>query len=316
MSIEIIGKAKVNLDYYDGKDHYTDGDIEDEMLELVQQYGQEKLVELVQNSGSWPLYYHLSPERRNVISWYPFGKQTSILEIGGGCGAITGELAKRGGDVTVIELSKKRSMINAHRHKDYSNLEIYVGNFEDIVPEMKKKYDLITLIGVFEYAESYLHTASPYKDLLEKANNLLEKDGSIFIAIENRMGLKYFAGCKEDHLGIEFEGINGYPGDYGVKTFSHGEWEEMLLGWGFSEFEFYYPYPDYKFPNCIYSDNYLPRKGELVDNIRNFDASRLVLFDESKVYDTLIQDNVFPQFSNSFILRISKKEETYGKSDF
>lgn len=30
--------------------------------------------------------------------------------------------------------------------------------------------------------------------------------------------------------------------------------------------EVYYPYPDYKFPMEIYSDAYLPKKGELNDN--------------------------------------------------
>ena len=30
-----IGKVKLNLEYYEGQDLYSDGDIEDEILEIV-----------------------------------------------------------------------------------------------------------------------------------------------------------------------------------------------------------------------------------------------------------------------------------------
>ena len=49
---------------------------------------------------------------------------------------------------------------------------------------------------------------------------------------------------------------------------------------GFGKLYFYYPYPDYKFPSCIYSEDWLPQAGELMDNRRNFDRDRLKLFDE------------------------------------
>ena len=38
-------------------------------------------------------------------------KSDSLLEIGAGCGAITGALAREARDVTCIDLSKRRSLI-------------------------------------------------------------------------------------------------------------------------------------------------------------------------------------------------------------
>ncbi len=64
-------------------------------------------------------------------------------------------------------------------------------------------------------------------------------------------------------MGREFVGIEGYPGIDFVETFSKPELEQMLQENGFSKFKFYYPYPDYKFPAVIYSDEYLPKPGEL-----------------------------------------------------
>lgn len=70
--------------------------------------------------------------------------------------------------------------------------------------------------------------------------------------------------------------------------------------------EFYYPYPDYKFPLSIYSDKYLPRKGELNLNSYNFDRKKIELFDEGKVYDSLIEDEMFPVYSNSFLILLER----------
>mgnify|MGYP006938600231 CR=1 FL=1 len=39
------------------------------------------------------------------------------------------------------------------------------------------------------------------------------------IAIENRLGLKYWAGCTEDHVGKYFEGLENYPDTRSVRTF-------------------------------------------------------------------------------------------------
>lgn len=113
--------------------------------------------------------------------------------------------------------------------------------------------------------------------------------------------MKYWAGCTEDHFGTYFEGLEGYTNTEGVRTFSRQEWEKMIRAVGMKA-EFFYPYPDYKFPTAIYSDRYLPNKGELNLNRRNFDRARVELFDEAKVYDTLIEDGLFPVFSNSFLI--------------
>jgi hypothetical protein len=52
----------------------------------------------------------------------------------------------------------------------------------------------------------------------------------------------------------------------------------------------------------LYSDERLPKVGELSDNLRNFDRDRLGLFDEKKVFDTIIREKQFPLFSNSYLL--------------
>lgn len=304
---EKIGEVSLNLDYYEGQDLYSDGDVEEELLEIVKNYSREEFPELIRQAGRWPFLYHLSEQRANIIDWYPMKENASVLEIGAGCGAITGALVKKAGKVVANDLSKRRSSINAWRNREAKNLELIVGNFNTVAEKLQQKFDYITLIGVYEYAESYIQEQDPYRVFLDKINSLLAEDGEILIAIENRLGLKYFAGCMEDHKGRAFEGIEGYPNTTGVRTFSKAELEQIFRRNGYEDYEFYYPYPDYKFPNVIYSDSYLPKKGELLNNIRNFDGNRYVIFDEGKAFDGIIESGYFPVFSNSFFVRVKKK---------
>lgn len=305
--IEFIGKVKMNMSYYCGEELYSDGEaIEDELLDIVKNYSPKEYNRIIKERKNWPILYHLSEVRGNIIEWLPFQKNESVLEIGSGCGAITGVLSDKVQKVTCIELSKKRSTINAYRHKEKDNIEIIVGNFEDI--EIKEKFDYITLIGVFEYAESYIHTDRPYVDLLKKVSSYLNSNGKLIIAIENKFGLKYWAGCMEDHFGKLFEGIEGYTSTQGVKTFSKTELQNMFKECGMPKYKFYYPYPDYKLPQTIYSDQHLPKEGELNINMTNFDAPRIQLFDEQKSFNSILRSNMFPWYSNSYLIIIDKDD--------
>lgn len=306
---EKIGNVVIQTQYYPGQDLYSDGEIEDRMLKIAQKYGDIEYSSVIAEEKSWPILYHFSHVRKNIVNWLPITKKDHVLEIGSGCGAITGTLAEQAGQVQCIELSKKRSMINAYRHREKTNINILLGNFEEIEPNLVEKYDWITLIGVFEYSEKYIGTSEPYKEMLLRTKRHLKPNGKIVIAIENRLGLKYWAGCTEDHVGKYFEGIEGYANTEGIKTFSRKELENIIRKAGNWKIDFYYPYPDYKLPMTIYSDKHLPVNGELNNTRYNFDRERLQLFDETRVYDGIINNGLFQEFSNSFLVILEEKAD-------
>ncbi len=300
-----IGNVIVDYTYYGGEDLYSEGAAEDRLLDYVKNHTALEYEHYIQETRSWSVMYHLSHIRENVAGWLPISPRDKVLEIGSGCGAITGVLARLAKSVTCVELSRKRSLINAHKNKQYDNISIMVGNFEDVEKGLTEKDDFITLIGVLEYAGSYISGCNPYVRFLEILKNHLAPGGKIVIAIENRLGMKYFAGCKEDHIGKYFGGIEGYSADQGVRTFSRQTLEKILGEAGFGDSKFYYPYPDYKLPHTIYSDDALPSTGDLNTNLRNYDDDRIVLFDETKAFDSMINEGRFPDFSNSFIVLAS-----------
>ena len=295
-----IGKVNIDLTHYSGSDLYTEGEIEDNLLKVAEENDPASFRKVIEGKDEWAYLYHLSPVRENIVSWLPIKKDEKVLEVGSGMGAICGELCKLAGTVDTVDLSLKRSKVNANRNKDKDNLCIKVGNFTDIEPDLNNDYDWIMLIGVFEYAISYIHTDSPFEDFLKILKKHLKPNGRLVIAIENRIGLKYFAGCKEDHTNGFFDGIESYVNGGQVRTFSKTGLENILKSIGINEYYFYYPYPDYKLPNTIFSEKRLPKTGECKDNIRNFDQDRILLFDETNAFDGMIKEDLFPMFSNSF----------------
>ena len=306
---EQVGKITLDYTYYPGEDFYCDGAIEQEILEIAKKYSPLEFPRMIEERKSWPILYHLSELRENIVDWLPMDKSMKVLEVGSGCGAITGALSRKAGEVTCIDLSKQRSLINAYRHADCENVTIHVGNFQDIEPSLPCDYDYVCLIGVFEYGQSYIGGETPFKDFYKIIKKHVKTSGKLVIAIENKFGLKYWAGCREDHLGTFFSGIEDYPEGGGVRTFSRKGLEDIFKKCGETDYNFYYPYPDYKFMTTLFSDERLPMVGELSDNLRNFDRDRMVLFDEKNVFDSLIKEEMFPFYSNSYMVVIGDKPE-------
>ena len=153
-----------------------------------------------------------------------------------------------------------------------------------------------------EYAGSFTNTDEPYKDFLKQIKKYLKTDGKLIIAIENRYGLKYFAGAKEDHTGKEFDGITGYVGNKNVRTFGKKELEILLTESGYRQQEFYYPHPDYKMPMEIYSQHKLPSSTASLSPAPNFDNERYELFNETLAFQGIIENGQYEFFANSFLV--------------
>lgn len=295
---ENTGKVRMNYRFYHGTDTYSDGEVEDRLLEIVRT--QENPEEALLDDTDWALLYHLSPVRENLLEWYDFGKDKTLLEIGAGCGGVTGLFCRKLSRVVAVDLSKKRSLINAQRNREAENLEIIVGNFEDI--QTDEKFDYVTLIGVLEYSIYYISSSDPFVDMLKKARSYLKPGGKLIVAIENKYGIKYWAGATEDHTGRPFDGIMGYSGVERVRTFSRNGLERLLKKAGFEDLQFYYPLPDYKLPMQVYSENNIPGKYPIFSNTPNYDRERMNLFNEEKAMDELISEGLFEQYANSFLV--------------
>lgn len=287
---------------YTGIDQYSDGDIENTILSIVEKGQNWKEMKDI----PYPVLYHLSEERENILSWYPFRENCRILEVGSGCGAITGLLCRRGKEVVSVELSKRRGWINYTRNKSCENLTIRIGNLNDM--HFDEPFDYVVLNGVFEYAASFTDGEHPYETFLNHIKSYCKRDGHILVAIENRLGLKYFSGAAEDHTNVHFLGLNEYEGNNTVRTFSRSEMKEIAARCGIAYADFYYPYPDYKFPAEIYTDATINEKG-YGRPYANLSGDRCFVFNEFKMAKTLREEHVMGSFANSFLVDFYQDEQ-------
>lgn len=298
-------KPGFQLKWYQNEDSYSDGDIEDTIINHIIQNEPEDYSQVIYENFTWPTYYHLTHLRKNLLNWYPFDQEASVLEIGCGLGSITNMLCDRCKKVTAVELSKRRATATLLRCREKENLNVIVGNLNDI--EFEEKFDYITLIGVLEYQGTYTNSSNPFQDFLMKIRSLLKPEGRLLVAIENQYGAKYWCGAREDHTGMPFDGMNQYKaGNQNARTFSREALKQLLMKSGYDYTYFYYPFPDYKLPTVVYSEGYLPKDSNMQNMMPTYiPNSDTIVIQEKGMYDDLIQNGVFEFFSNSFLVECS-----------
>ena len=295
--MEIIGEVVIDTSLWTGSDRYSDGEAEADLLQRISSGESESAI--LSSDTRFPILYHLSPERQNILSWFPLQKSWNVLEIGAGCGAVTGLLTARCAHVTAVDLSLVRCRINAWRHRSAYNLSLIAADCMDL-PE-RQEYDLITLIGVLEYACVYSDKDDPFESMLRHCRNMLKPGGRLVIAIENQFGLKYFCGAREDHHWKVNEGLYGYPNG-SAKTFSKDQLCRILKKSGFSDPQFYGVYPDYKFPRILTHEkavNSSPVEYPPMDDFGEFECETA---DPCRVLRELAKSGLQVELANSFFV--------------
>lgn len=253
----------------------------------------------------WPTETNLSRQRHCLIRPFPIKPNESVLELGSGCGAITRYLGETGANITAVEGSQPRAEITALRCIDLPNVKTVVDDITHL--SLDEKFDWIFMVGVLEYARMFVHAPNPEVTLLRAAASHLSVDGKLVIAIENQLGLSFFNGRSEDHTGVPFFGINDLYQDQGVATYGRRVLAETILDAGLQKPTFMYPFPDYKVPRVILTQDAASHENFTVSNLlygvtsRDYYGRDLELFDESLVYSVLDKNGLIEDLAPSFI---------------
>lgn len=267
----------------------------------------EDYTKVLQEDTRWDVFYHLSELRTSLLQWFDFKREANILEVGGEFGALTGLLCDKCDQVTTIENSLFRAEAISKRYAHRTNLDIYAGDLDEI--HLDRKFDYIVLVGQMELVGKGSSDRTVYVRYLEKLRAMLNENGKILMAVENRYGVRYFSGAPEPHTGKVFDGINRYPQGTKGYSFSRQEIKDIVCLAGFDNHKFYYPLPDYKLPQLIYSEAYLPEKNLQERLIPYYLNSDSLLAYENDLYDDLIDNQVFEFFSNSFLIECSQNKD-------
>jgi hypothetical protein len=183
-------------------------------------------------------------------------------------------------------------------------VEVFAGGLDALPAE--PAYDLIVVVGVLEYVGGAAGTG-PRVEFLRKLAALLNDGGAIVCAIENQLGVKYLAGAPEDHSGVPFEGLEGFPRHGPFRTFARRDLERMFADAGL-EPEVLHAFPDYKLPRLIYADALL--EGDAAPmawrgaRFPSPDAPlpRARLTDEERLWRSLVRAGLGGELANSFVV--------------
>lgn len=272
-------------------------------------------MQLQEKIRDWSSEYHLSPARANLVRPLRLDGMENVLELGCGCGAITRYLGERKCMVEAVEGSRPRAELARQRCRGLDNVHIINTNFNALtIPA--QQYDAVFLIGVLEYAAMFMPGRAGSEESLAAILGIVQKalkpGGILVIAIENRMGLKYWIGAGEDHFGEPDIGLYGYPADRGVRTYDKRQWKQILSG-GSWKHAFVYPFPDYKMPRVLINDDFLARDPyaySLLQRIGSTDhlSGWRAADDEFLRWKALHESGYLGEFANSFLIVASAEE--------
>lgn len=184
-------------------------------------------------------------------------------------------------------------------YKVKENSKILILNKEKINIEKysTEKYDYIYLNGTLENIDI---------DTLKSIKQQLNEDGTLFIAVDNRIGVKYLVGNKSEHCNKIYDSIKGQFEN--GKLYTKEELDGIIKELGFKYCRYYYPLPNYDKPSVIFTDNYLPNNNNSKINYNViYDKESLIVQDEIELLKMFIKQNKFKEFTNSYIIELSNK---------
>ena len=210
--------------------------------------------------------------KKNIISWYPIEEKDSVL------------LVNADEEISNEVKNKTKNII-------------FVNDIHEVA--INAKFDYVVLIGNIEKLASDFEI----KDLLEFSKKCIKNSGKILLAMQNKFGMKYWTGDKFEDCDSDFSSITASMPNIvsynKIKTIL----DELKL-----KYKFYYPLPDYKYTNVIYTDEFMPDNDSIDARILTYcENGEMLNFSEREAFKQLIIDDakMFPFFSNSYFIEIS-----------
>ena len=215
---------------------------------------------------------------QNILNWYPFQKDQKILQISESSDKLTELFRNRCSEVRVESLDTIKEN------------------------EIEQKYDFIILVGISKNAK--------LAETIKKLETYLRPEGKLLVAVDNKFGLRFFAGNPENILNRKFESLIGYNNEKEkIETYTKTTLENIFRQLNYNT-RFYYPLPDYRMPNVIFSDDQLPEYNSIDKYNPYYTEKSDILFNEIDVFREILKTdkNMFTFFANSFLIEATKRE--------
>lgn len=246
------------------------GEIPREGMRSALALGPERIDEVrarLAEAGPWLPQYTFDASRADwrVALGVPHGAR--VLDYGCGLGAVSMGLAPHFGTVCASDPTPERAaFLNLRaRAEDRSNVTAVAADI-DTLPFPKGSFDVVVIMGVLEWTPLSFPNLTPREAELAQLRRLTEylvPGGTLVLGIENRIGIRYFMGGREEHIDLPFVTLmprriaDAYTrfrgkGSYRNWTYSPAGTTRLLADAGLLEPEAYGVYFHYSFPDLVY----------------------------------------------------------------
>ena len=167
----------------------------------------------------------------------------------------------------------------------------------------RQKYDYIIIASAIER----LGDVRKASRLLRKVQALLNEDGTLFLGMDNRLGIRYFCGDRDYFTGRSFDGIENYiragvagQENMAGRCYAKSEIVALLENAGFMHHRFYSVFPVLERPQILFAEDYTPNEKVDIRIFPQYNCPDTVFLEEEQLYDTLIKNELFHTMANGF----------------
>ena len=258
--------------------------IDDEIQMLLKENGGD-IRQALKDNDRLDYLYALSPQRELLLEWYDFEPEARILQVGADYGAMTGLYRTTAGSVAVLDEDAQALETVKLRYPGAANISYVNKSLPDYAEDVKKGQAEACDYVIF--AGTLPASLKEQEEQLDAARSLLKPDGVLIAAAANPLGMKYWAGTMAEDNALSKKKLTDLlqkdqDGNSGIR--------------------FYYPMPDYRTPVSIYSDGYLPKKGDLTRVVPAYDYPKYHMMDMGTGFDEVCEDGLFDLYANSYLV--------------
>lgn len=242
----------------------------------------------------------MTPEQRQrelpkaIIKWYTIERENRTACI----------VSERGNSTLIAEALEEKSLdvkrVLLNELEDGQNLQ--GSSVRNCRMHEEGLYDIVIAADVLEYARDATR-------LLLCIKSLLKPGGKLLIAVDNRLGIRYFCGDQDAFSGKNYDSIENYrhllSWEHEAlegRAYSKAELTGFLERAGFTNRRFFSVFPRISNPQLILAQDYEPNEALDIRVFPEYNNPDTVFLLEEELYPSLMDNKMLHPMANGFFV--------------